>query len=90
MLAKFPLVAAVFIGGMEGVEAELAIFQKTHPNSPVVPVASPGGAARDIAARIAGGNLVDLEDVDFARLFHRALSFGLPEARPAADPSGGA
>ena len=90
MLAREDLVAAVFIGGMEGVEAELAIFQKTHPNSPVVPVASPGGAARDIAARIAGGNLVDLEDVDFARLFHRALSFGLPEARPAADPSGGA
>jgi hypothetical protein len=61
-----------------------------HPNSPVVPVASPGGAARDIAARIAGGNLVDLEDVDFARQFHRSLSFGLPEARPAADLSGGA
>jgi hypothetical protein len=74
MLAREDLVAAVFIGGMEGVEAELAIFQQFHPHGPVVPVASPGGAARDIAARIAGGKLGEIEDVDFARLFHRALT----------------
>jgi hypothetical protein len=85
MLAREDLVAAVFVGGMEGVEAELAIFRQFHPHTLVVPVAAPGGAARDIAARISGEQVADFDDVDFARLFHRALSFELPLERPAGD-----
>lgn len=73
MLGRTDLVAAVFIGGMEGVEAELAIYQRCHPNGLVVPVASPGGAARDIAQRITRGQGPDLEDIDYARLFHASL-----------------
>lgn len=76
MLGRTDLVAAVFIGGMEGVEAELAIYQRCHPNGLVVPVASPGGAARDIAERIAGGLGPELEDIDYARFFHAALGSG--------------
>jgi hypothetical protein len=73
MLARSDLVAGVFVGGMEGIEAELAIFQRVHPSGRVVLVASPGGAARDVAARMAGSPVPDLDDVDFARLFHREL-----------------
>lgn len=32
LLSRADLVAAVFIGGMDGVENELAIFQRCHPN----------------------------------------------------------
>lgn len=85
MLSRDDLVAAVLIGGMEGVEAELALFQQFHPSGAVVPVASPGGAARDIAVRSAGGQPVDLEDVDFARLFHQTLGRELASDRLAVD-----
>lgn len=73
MLARSDLVAGVFVGGMEGIEAELAIFKRAHPNGRVVLVASPGGAARDVASRLAGSQALSLEDIDFARLFHREL-----------------
>lgn len=78
MLARSDLVAGVFVGGMEGIEAELAIFQRAQPNGRVVLVASPGGAARDVAVRLAGTSGPDLDDVDFARLFHRELSVATP------------
>lgn len=78
MLARSDLTAGVFVGGMEGIEAELKIFQRVHPNGRVVLVASPGGAARDVAARMAGSSVPGLDDVDFARLFHRELKIAGP------------
>lgn len=47
MLSRSELSAAVFIGGMEGVQ-EFELFRQHHPDAPVVPVAAPGGAAREI------------------------------------------
>ena len=38
--------AAFFVGGMEGVEEEFALFRELHVNKPVYPVASTGAAAR--------------------------------------------
>ena len=73
MLARSDLVAGVFVGGMEGIEAELSIFQRVQPNGRVVLVASPGGAARDVAVRLGGSRAPDLDDVDFAGLFHREI-----------------
>jgi len=35
----------IFIGGMEGVEEEYAIFRRLHPDVPAYPVASTGAAA---------------------------------------------
>ncbi len=40
--------AAVFIGGMEGVEIEYNMFKSTHPNAKLFPVASTGAAAKFI------------------------------------------
>lgn len=85
MLSRDDLVAAVFIGGMEGVETELKIFQQFHSNCLVVPVASPGGAARDLASRIAGSGTAEIQDVDFARLFHRTLILEAPVDLPRGD-----
>jgi hypothetical protein len=43
--------AAFFIGGMEGVEEELATFRSEHPGAAIFPVASTGGAARVLFQR---------------------------------------
>lgn len=40
--------AAVFIGGMEGIFDEIRIFKDIHPHRIVIPVASTGGAAKDL------------------------------------------
>jgi hypothetical protein len=82
MLGRNDLIGAVLIGGMDGVEAELAIFQQYHPNAFIVPVGAGGGAARDIASRTAGGQQVDINDVDFARIFHRTISHAPAINRP--------
>lgn len=74
MLAREDLVGAVLIGGMDGVEAELSMFQRYHPNAFIVPVGAAGGAARDIAIRAKGEHQADVDDVDFASLFHRTIS----------------
>jgi len=74
MLSRQDLEAAVFIGGMEGIEAEYSLFKQYHPMKKVLPVPAPGGAARQLAARIGGFDEAALMDVDFARLFHTGLS----------------
>ena len=41
-------IAGIFIGGMEGVEEEYAIFKKNHPNAICLPIATTGAAAKII------------------------------------------
>jgi SLOG cluster3 family len=74
MLSRQDLDAAVFIGGMEGVEAEYDLFRLFHPNGKVLPVPAAGGAARHLAERIGGFDEAALRDVDFASLFHVELT----------------
>ena len=38
--------AAVFMGGMEGVEKEFEMFKELHPDVPCLPIASTGAAAK--------------------------------------------
>ncbi len=40
--------AAIFIGGMKGVEKEYEIFRQSHPQALLLPVASTGAAAKNI------------------------------------------
>ncbi len=75
MLSHEDLKAAVFIGGMEGVEAEYELFRGFYPTAKVLPVAAPGGAARQLAEMISQNDEVDrYSSVDFARLFHTELN----------------
>ena len=46
MLKKSNPVAAIFIGGMEGVEEEFRMFTEKYPKNPVYPIGSAGGAAK--------------------------------------------
>jgi hypothetical protein len=74
MLSRPDLTGAVFIGGMEGVETEHAIFKYYHPQASVLAVPSPGGAALNLALDHGLGTQADLADIDFARLFHTHFS----------------
>lgn len=85
MLAREDLVGAVLIGGMDGVETELAMFQQFHHDAFIVPVGATGGAAREIALRQAGEQNLDVDDVDFARLFHRTAIHATMTNRPRGD-----
>lgn len=40
--------AAVFIGGMDGIDEELQIFRKAHPSAALIPVGSTGAAALNL------------------------------------------
>jgi hypothetical protein len=44
--------AAVFIGGMEGIPRERALFGELRPERPTYALGYPGGAARDLAREI--------------------------------------
>ncbi|MEJ2251103.1 MAG: hypothetical protein P8Y70_13055 [Candidatus Lokiarchaeota archaeon] len=48
MIKFIPLNAAIFIGGMEGVEEEYSLITKLYPNVPIYPIATTGGAAKKI------------------------------------------
>jgi hypothetical protein len=42
--------AAVFVGGMEGIRDEFALFSELCPRAPTYPIGRPGGEARTLAA----------------------------------------
>ena len=51
MLDSAAFDAGIFIGGMEGVEEEFALFRAKHPDAAVLPVATTGAAARIVYER---------------------------------------
>ena len=69
--------AAVFIGGMEGVLDEHALFRDLHPKTKTLPIATPGGAAATLPNRFPG----DVDRIDFARLFAERLNIDSQEPR---------
>jgi hypothetical protein len=46
--------AAVFIGGMEGVEREFHIFRSFHPDTPTFPIVSTGSACETLLGEVRG------------------------------------
>lgn len=52
MLKESKPVAAVFIGGMEGISDEYNLFHKLYPASPVYAFKQPGGEARKIVDKL--------------------------------------
>lgn len=54
MIVDNDYAAAVFIGGMNGVEDEYELFTKSHPEARVFPIASSGAAARALYDKYPG------------------------------------
>lgn len=70
-------VAAVFIGGMEGIFEEYDLFSSMHPKSMVLALSSPGGAAGQLAQRLGQ----DSKRIDFARIYRQRLGIDPTEPR---------
>ena len=46
MFTENHFAAAIFIGGMEGIEDEFKLFREFHPHALLLPIASTGAATR--------------------------------------------
>lgn len=51
-LKTYEFTAAVFIGGMEGVEREFRIFRSFHPETPAYPIGSTGSACAKLLKQV--------------------------------------
>ncbi|HEY0131588.1 MAG TPA: hypothetical protein VGB57_09300 [Allosphingosinicella sp.] len=85
MISAAAFDAGIFIGGMEGVEQEFAMFVKDHGKARLLPIASTGGAARLIYEK--EKRRLDLpraleEDYAYPSLFRKLLDLPF-------EPSGG-
>jgi hypothetical protein len=74
MIGSEDFTAGMFIGGMEGVEEEYAIFRSMHPNKPAYPIASTGAAARFLFERYMPDRRELVEDLRYLSLFRRLLA----------------
>lgn len=81
MLSRADLVAAVYIGGMEGVVQEHALFREFHPEATTITVPAAGGAALELASQLGHLNEEDRQNIDFPRLFHTRLNIAVDEPR---------
>lgn len=73
MLASTDFDAAVFVGGMEGVNDEYEMFIAKWPNVSCIPVAQTGGASRELAKRIGYVPGIDVAPLDFVALLYHEL-----------------
>lgn len=73
MLARKDLTAAVFIGGMEGVEIEHALLRRYRPRARVLLVPASGGAALRLAEWTERYETSEAHELDFAQLFQDGL-----------------
>lgn len=82
MLSQHDFKAAVFIGGMEGVEEEYALFRELHPKACLLPIPSPGGCSRELYCRNRDLLPAELEfAVDFTYWFYKLLKPDLASNR---------
>lgn len=73
MLGSIPFDVGVFIGGMDGVVEEFHLFRELHPNAPVYPIASTGGAAALLFKEIDGLDPSLLSEITYPTLFRTIL-----------------
>lgn len=85
MLSEFDFSAAVFIGGMEGIngdeekgiDGEYKMFRKRHPNALILPIASTGAATRIVFDSLPPGDEAKherfLKDYGYMSLFQKYL-----------------
>lgn len=83
MIRSTEFEAAVFIGGMEGIIDEHALFAQSHPKTKCLPIAVTGGAARTLASSLNYVRPSDIGPLDFTSLFYRELSISPRQKRKA-------
>lgn len=76
MLSNFKFSAAVFIGGMEGIEIEYKLFKRKHPEALLLPIASTGAAAKVVYDNFFPEEMKNqrfLKDYGYMALFQKYL-----------------
>lgn len=76
MLSEFEFSAAVFIGGMEGIETEFKMFREKHPQALLVPIASSGAATKIVYDRLLPEEMKNerfLKDYGYMSIFQKYL-----------------
>jgi len=76
MFSENDLVAGVFIGGMEGVEAEFRMLSNFHPNALLLPIASTGAATKIVYETLLPNELKNerlVKDYGYMSLFQKFL-----------------
>ena len=76
MLSENEYAAAVFIGGMNGIEDEYKMFNEKHPNAILLPIASTGAATRIVYDNLLPDQLKNerlLKDYGYMSLFQNLL-----------------
>ncbi|WP_313492329.1 SLOG domain-containing protein [Sphingobacterium multivorum] len=77
MFLKNEFAAAVFIGGMDGIEVEYNMFKKLHPHAIMLPIASTGAATRIVYDSLSSDDEAKherfLKDFGYMSLFQKYL-----------------
>lgn len=81
MFSENDFKAAVFIGGMGGIIEEFNLFHRLQPNAAVLPLASTGGAALNVAQQLDDLSPDLWNELDYVALFHRLLGISAREKR---------
>jgi hypothetical protein len=81
MFSDFDFTAAIFVGGMDGIVQEFRLLQRMQPKATLLPVASTGGAALEVAQGMSGAHPDLGNEMDYVALFHRHLNISVKELR---------
>lgn len=76
MITENKFSAAVFLGGMDGIEVEYKMFKDYHPNALVLPIASTGAATKIVYDNLLPEELKNeryLKDYGYMSLFQKFL-----------------
>ncbi|HTN18469.1 MAG TPA: hypothetical protein VL092_12345 [Chitinophagaceae bacterium] len=76
MFQENKFTAAVFIGGMEGIEDEFKMFREFHPDALLLPIASTGAAARIVYDTVLPDNFKNerlVKDYGYMSLLQKLL-----------------
>ena len=76
MLSENVFSAAVFIGGMDGIEVEYKMFRENHPEALVLPIASTGAATKIVYDNLLPGEFKNerlVKDYGYMSLFQKLL-----------------
>ena len=83
MLTSTDFDAAVFIGGMDGVNDEFEMFTAKWPDAICIPIALTGGASRELAKRLDYVPGIDAAPLDFVALLYHELKIRPRQKRKA-------
>ncbi|MEM8492238.1 MAG: hypothetical protein AAF756_15575 [Pseudomonadota bacterium] len=81
MFMRHDYEAAVFIGGMEGVEKEFDALYEYAPNARLIPIPSPGGMSRELFSRVGWLPQEMIRRTDYTYWLYKTLEIDPSEPR---------